>query len=70
MIYFVSTFLVLVGIFVFIVGERKLSFYISMALWLMKYDAFDFSGDHTIVTSLFGWGVLILIQHPTTFWGP
>ena len=29
MIYFISTFLALVGIFVFILGEHKLSFYIT-----------------------------------------
>ena len=46
-IYFISTFLVLVGIFVFIFGERKLSLYISMVLWLRKYDVFDFPFDHT-----------------------
>ena len=41
-IYFISTFLVLVGNFMFIFGERKLSFYISTALWLRKYDFSDF----------------------------
>ena len=47
-VYFFSTsFLVLVGIFVFIFGELKLSFYISAALWLRKYDVFD----HTIEVS-------------------
>ena len=39
-IYFISTFLVLVGIFVFIFGEHKLSFYISTALWLKKYGVY------------------------------
>ena len=47
-IYFISTFLVLVGIFVFIFGEHKLSFYISTVMWLRKYDPFDFPFDHTI----------------------
>ena len=32
-------------------GECKLSFYISTALWLKKYDVFDFSRDHTIEVS-------------------
>ena len=32
----------------FIFGKHKLSFYISTALWLRKYDGFDFSHDHTI----------------------
>ena len=50
-IYFISTFLVLVAIFVFIFGEQKLSFYISTALWLRKYDIFDFPFDHTIEVS-------------------
>ena len=50
-IYFISRFLVLVGIFVFILGEHKLSFYISTALWLRTYDVCDFSGDHTIEVS-------------------
>ena len=50
-IYFISTFLVLVGIFVFIFGEHKLSFYISNVLWLRKYDVFDFPFDHTIEVS-------------------
>ena len=50
-IYFISTFLLLVGIFVFIFGEHKLSFYISMVLWLRKYDVFDFPFDHTIEVS-------------------
>ena len=50
-IYFISTFLVLVGIFVFIFGEHKLSFYISTVLWLRKYDVFDFPFDHTIEVS-------------------
>ena len=50
-IYFISTFLVLVGIFVFIFGEHKFSFYISTVLWLRKYDVFDFPFDHTIEVS-------------------
>ena len=50
-IYFISTFLVLVGIFVFIFGEHKLSFYISMVLWLRKYDVFDFPFDYTTEVS-------------------
>ena len=29
----------------FIFGEHKLSFYISIALWLRRYDVFDFSRD-------------------------
>ena len=39
--------------FVFcIFGEYKLSLYISTAaLWLKKYDVFDFSRDHTIEVS-------------------
>ena len=45
MVYFISTFLVLVDIFMFIFGEHKLSFYISIALWLRRYDVFDFSCD-------------------------
>ena len=49
-IYFISAFLVLVGIFVFIFGKHKLSFY-STALWLRKYDVFDFSRDRTIEVS-------------------
>ena len=44
--------LILVGIFVFIFGEHKLSFYISTAVWLRKYDVFYFSRDHTIEVSL------------------
>ena len=35
-IYFISTFLVLVGIFVFIFGEHKLYFYISTVMRLRK----------------------------------
>ena len=50
-IYFISTFLVLVGIFVFLFGERKLSFYISTTLWLRKYDVFDFSRHLTTEVS-------------------
>ena len=50
-IYFISTFLVLVGIFVFIFGELKLSFYISTVLWLRKSSVFDFPFDHTIHVS-------------------
>ena len=50
-IYFISTFLVLVGIFVFILGELKLFFYISTALWMRTFDVFDFSDDHTIDVS-------------------
>ena len=50
-IYFISAFLVLADIFVFILGKDKLSFYISTVLWLMTYDVFDFSGDHTIEVS-------------------
>ena len=44
-VYFISTFLVLVGIFVFIFGEHKLFFYISVTLWLRRYDIFGFSCD-------------------------
>ena len=40
-----------VGIFVFIFGEHKLYFYISMALWLRKHDVFYFSRDNTIEVS-------------------
>ena len=47
-IYFIWTFLVLAGIFVFIFGEHNLSFYFSTALWSRKCDVFDFSRDHTI----------------------
>ena len=47
-IYFFSTFLVLVGIFVVFFGEQKLSFYISKALWLRKHDIFDFPFDNAI----------------------
>ena len=36
-VYFISTFLVLVGIFMFIFGEHKLSFYISIALRLRRH---------------------------------
>ena len=43
----ISTFLVLVGIFVFIFGVQNISFYISTPLWLRKYDIFDFPFDHT-----------------------
>ena len=50
-IYFISTFLVLVGIFIFIFGENKLSFYISIALCLKRYDVFDFSRDRTTEVS-------------------
>ena len=50
-VYFISTFLVLVGIFMFIFGKHKLSFYISIALWLRRYDVFDFSRDLTIEVS-------------------
>ena len=50
-IYFISTFLVPVGIFVFIFGEHKLSFYISTALWLRKYDVFDLSRDYIVEVS-------------------
>ena len=50
-IYFISTFLVLAGIFVFALGEHKLYLYISTILWLRKYDVFNFSGTHTIEVS-------------------
>ena len=50
-VYFISTFLVLVGIFKFIFGKHKLSFYISLALWLRRYNVFDFSRDLTIEVS-------------------
>ena len=50
-IYFISTFLVLVGVFVFIFGEHELSFYISTGLWLRKYGVFDFPIDHAIEVS-------------------
>ena len=49
--YFISTCSVLVGIFVFIFEECKLSFFISTALWLRKYDAFYFSPDNTVEVS-------------------
>ena len=69
-VYFISVFLVLGGIFMFIFGEHKLSFYISIALWLRRYDISDFSHDLTIKVScdFFGRSPLILIQHPTKFW--
>ena len=35
----------------FIFGEHKLSFYISIALWLRRYDISDFSHDLTIKVS-------------------
>ena len=35
----------------FIFSKRKLSFYISIALWLRKYDVLDFSRDRTIELS-------------------
>ena len=52
--------------------ECKLSFYISTALWLRKYDIFYFSPDNTIEVSrdFFGGAPYILSQHPTKFWGP
>ena len=50
-VYFISIFLVLGGIFMFIFGEHKLSFYISTALWLRRYDISDFSHDLTIKVS-------------------
>ena len=50
-VYFISTFLVLVGIFMFIFGEHKLFFYIAIALWLRRYDVFGFSRDLTIEVS-------------------
>ena len=50
-VYFISIFLVLGGIFMFIFGEHKLSFYISIALWLRRYDISDFSHDLTIKVS-------------------
>ena len=50
-VYFISTFLVLVGIFMFIFGKHKLSFYISIALRLSRYDVFDFSRELTIEVS-------------------
>ena len=50
-IYFISTFLALVGIFVLTSGEHKLYFFISTAMWLRKYDVFDLSLDHKIEVS-------------------
>ena len=50
MIYFISAFLVIVGTFVVIFGEHKLSIYVPMTLWSRKYDAFDFSRDYTTVS--------------------
>ena len=47
----ISTFLVLVGIFVLIFGEYKFSLYISTVLWVRKYDVFYFPFDHTIEVS-------------------
>ena len=47
-VYFISTFLVLGGIFMFIFGEHKLCFYISIALWLRRWDVFDFSHELTL----------------------
>ena len=47
-VYFISTFLVLGGIFMFIFGEHKLCFYISIALWLRRWDVFYFSRDLTL----------------------
>ena len=35
----------------FVFGKHKLSFYIETALWLRKYDSFDFSRDQTIQIS-------------------
>ena len=35
----------------FIFGEHKLFFNISIALWLRRYDVFDFSPDLTIEVS-------------------
>ena len=40
------------------------------ALWLRKYDGFNFSRDHTIeVSGDFLGGPPHLIQHPNKFWG-
>ena len=50
-IYFIATFLVPVGIFVFIFGQHKLSFYISTALRLSKYDVFDLPRDYIVEVS-------------------
>ena len=53
-VYVISTFLVLVGIFMFIFSEHKLSFYISIALWIalwLRYDVSDFSRDLTTEVS-------------------
>ena len=62
-VYFISTFLVLVGIFMFIFGEHKLSFYISIVLWLCSYDVFDF------FTWLFGWGPISWFSTLPSFGG-
>ena len=35
----------------FIFDKHKLSFYLSRALWLRKYDGFDFLREHTIEVS-------------------
>ena len=67
-VYFISTFLVLVGIFMFILGEHKLSFYISIALWLRRHVVLG-----RVLSSWFstlwpcGWGPLILSPQPATF---
>ena len=50
-IYFILTFLALVGIFVSIFGEHKLYFHISTAMWLRKCNVFALSRDHTIEVS-------------------
>ena len=64
-VYFISTFLLLVGIFVFIFGEHKLSFYIWIVLWLGRYDVSDFSRDLTIEVSR---GILGGAPHPDSSW--
>ena len=39
----------------FIFGEHKLSFYISVALWLRRYDIFGFSCDLTMKCHVTFW---------------
>ena len=66
-IYFISTFLVLVGIFVFILASTSFPFTSRQHCGWRNMTFLIF---HMTTQWLFRWVPLILIQHSTTFWGP
>ena len=70
-IYFISTFLVLVGIFVFILANTSFPFTSRRLCGWKNMTFLVFMWPHNwSVTWLYGWVPFILIQHLTKFWRP